>query len=173
MRPRLLGPAAALVLLAACSSGGSATTVPTTPVTIASPATASTIPALVECPEIPYQVTTLPTRVIGEAADLSAIELDEFTAIGGTRSVFWVGEDGVLRIALVRGTLPPEEWPGDKGQITIAGTEAVVGPFADGRWVAAWFEGEGDRCDLYSMVFYPPIEPAEVETTLRSMTRSG
>jgi hypothetical protein len=116
-------------------------------------------------------VPDLPARVTGEAADLEAIELDEFTAMGGTRSVFWVDSSGSLTIALIRGALPPQDWPGDRGEVEVAGMRAVVGPFEDGKWVAAWFEGEGGRCDLYTMVFYPPIEPAEVETALMSITR--
>jgi hypothetical protein len=53
------------------------------------------------------------------------------------------------------------------------GERAVVGPFEDGIWVAGWFDGDGqDRCDLYTMVFYPPIEPDEVETALASITRN-
>jgi hypothetical protein len=57
--------------------------------------------------------------------------------------------------------------------VEVAGIRAVVGPFDDGKWVAAWFEGEGERCDLYTMVFYPPVEPAEVETALASITRGS
>jgi len=135
-------------------------------------ASTSTLAPLVECPPHEYRVTALPTRVTGSPADLGEIELDQFTSIGGTRSVFWLTADGEVAIALVRGTLPPEEWPGERGQIEVAGTDAVVGPFADGKWVAAWFEGDGsDRCDLYTMVFYPPVEGFEVESTLRGITR--
>jgi hypothetical protein len=134
--------------------------------------TTSTIPALVECPPLEYQVTELPTRVTGAAAELADIELDQFTSIGGTRSVFWLTDDGALAIALIRGTLPPEDWPGERGVVDVAGTEAAVGPFDDGKWVAAWFENDGsDRCDLYTMVFYPPVEGFEVESTLRGITR--
>lgn len=161
----------ALLVLSACSSPAidpSTTAITTTTVI---PATTSTIAPLVECPPLEYQVTELPTRVTGEAAELGDIELDQFTAIGGTRSVFWVTSDGSLAIALIRGTLPPEDWPGERGQVDMAGTDAVVGPFDDGTWVAAWFEGDGsDRCDLYTMVFYPPVESFEVESTLRGMT---
>ena len=109
----------------------------------------------------------------GKSADLAAIEEDEFTSQGGTRSVFWVDGDGNLTVALIRGALPPREWPGEKGEIEIAGQRAVVGPFEDGMWVAGWFEGDGEeRCDLYTMVFYPPIEPDEVEAALASVVRN-
>lgn len=160
------------LLVAACSAGPESTTSLGT-VTTAPPVTTTTLESLVECPQIPYQVPALPTRVAGESADLAAIEEDEFTALGGTRSVFWVDSDGSLTVALIRGALPPREWPGERGEIDIAGQRAVVGPFEDGLWVAGWFDNDGqDRCDLYTMVFYPPIEPHEVETALASITRS-
>ncbi|MGQ0850007.1 MAG: hypothetical protein ACT4OP_13030 [Actinomycetota bacterium] len=165
--------AVAALLVGGCGAPARVTTTvaPVAPTTSTASAPAA-VAQLVECPSIPYVVNTLPTRVEGQAADLKDIEVDEFTAIGGTRSVFWVDADGSLRIALIRGTLPPRDWPGEKGAVDIAGVRGVVGPFDEGMWVAAWFEGAGsDRCDLYTMVFYPPIEPAEVETTLRSITR--
>jgi hypothetical protein len=169
---RFLRIALPLVLVCACSAGlGSTTTFVST--TTVPPETTTTIESLVECPQIPYQVPELPTRVAGESADLAEIEEDEFTALGGTRSVFWVDAEGHLTVALIRGALPPREWPGEKGEIDIAGQRAVVGPFEDGIWVAGWFDGDGqERCDLYTMVFYPPIEPDEVETALASITRS-
>jgi CubicO group peptidase (beta-lactamase class C family) len=163
---------ALLLLVGACSASPESTT-SLLAVTTAPPETTATLESLVECPQIPYQVPELPARVAGESADLAEIEEDEFTALGGTRSVFWVDGDGKLSVALVRGTLPPREWPGEKGEIDIAGQRAVVGPFEDGIWVAGWFDGDGqERCDLYTMVFYPPIEPDEVETALASITRS-
>ena len=171
MRSRLLRLAPVL-LVAACSATPESTTSFVT-VTTAPPETTTTLEALVECPQIPYQVPELPIRVAGESADLSAIEEDEFTALGGTRSVFWVDGDGNLTVALIRGALPPREWPGEKGEVDIAGQRAVVGPFEGGIWVAGWFDNDGqERCDLYTMVFYSPIEPDEVETALASITRS-
>ena len=169
---RFLRVAVPLLLVGACSAGSdSSTTLAST--TTAPPASTTTMEALVECPQIPYQVPDLPARVAGESADLSAIEEDEFTALGGTRSVFWVDGEGNLTVALIRGALPPREWPGEKGEIEIAGQRAVVGPFEDGLWVAGWFDADGqDRCDLYTMVFYPPIEADEVETALTSITRN-
>lgn len=160
------------VVIAACVPGAEPTT--TTPSTTApfGSSTTTTLEPLVECPPIPYAVSELPTRVTGEAADLESIELDEFTAIGGTRSVFWVNAEGELAIALIRGALPPIDWPGERGAVDVAGTEGVVGPHVDGKWVAAWFDNDGsDRCDRYTMVFYPPVEPFEVESTLRAITR--
>jgi len=171
MRSNPLG-VALLLLVGACSASPEPTT-SLVPVTTTPPETTATVESLVECPQIPYQVPELPTRVAGESADLSTIEEDEFTALGGTRSVFWVDGDGNLTVALIRGALPPREWPGERGEIEIAGQRAVVGPFEEGIWVAGWFDGDGqERCDLYTMVFYPPIEPDEVETALASITRN-
>lgn len=164
---------AVVCLLALAACGVTAATTSTVVVTSTTAAlTTTTLEPLVECPPIPYRVPNLPARVSGEAADLEAIELDEFTAIGGTRSVFWVDSSGSLTVALIRGTLPLKDWPGDRGEVEVAGVRAVVGPFDDGKWVAAWFEGEGERCDLYTMVFYPPIEASEVEAALASIVRN-
>lgn len=74
-------------------------------------------------------------------------------------------------VALIRGSLPPEQWPGRKGEVTIDGARGVAGPFEDGTWVVAWYEQPGERCDLYMLVFYPPVEPAEVEATVNSLDR--
>ena len=160
-----------LVLVCSCTTG----TEPTTSlvsITTGSAETTTSLEALVECPPIPYQVPDLPVRVAGENASLGDIEEDEFTALGGTRSVLWVDGEGNLTVALIRGALPPRQWPGEKGEIEIAGQRAIVGPFEDGLWVAGWFEDDGsDRCDRYTMVFYPPIEPDEVQAALASITR--
>lgn len=169
---RFLRAVAIFSVIGACSSAPEPITT-ATPVTTGPAADTSTVEPLVECPAIAYHVPGLPARVAGEGADLSQIEDDEFTALGGTRSVFWVDREGRLTVALIRGALPPREWPGEKGEIDIAGQRAVVGPFDGGIWVAGWFEGDGqDRCDRYTMVFYPPIEPEEVEAALESMTKS-
>ncbi|HSL25860.1 MAG TPA: hypothetical protein VLA54_06215 [Acidimicrobiia bacterium] len=169
-------PLARLVLvlvIAGCAVPEAATTTGTpASTTTEAPAPTSTVEPLVECPPIPYRVEVLPVRARGAPADLGSIELDEFTAIGGTRSVFWVDGEGALTVALVRGSLPPRDWPGERGEVMVAGMKAVVGPFDQGRWVAAWFEGGGARCDLYTMVFYPPVDPSEVEAALASITRS-
>jgi CubicO group peptidase (beta-lactamase class C family) len=168
---RLQRTGAVLLLIGACSTS-SETTTTLVPETKGASESTTTVEALVECPQIPYRVPELPARVAGQGADLGGIEEDEFTARGGTRSVFWVDGTGNLTVALIRGALPPREWPGEKGEIEIAGHRAVVGPFEDGMWVAGWFEGDGqERCDLYTMVFYPPITADEVEGALASMSR--
>ena len=98
-------------------------------------------------------------------------EPDEFTGIGGTHTRLWVNGDGEVAIALIRGTLPPNQFPAERGEVEIAGSRGVAGPYPDGRWVVAWFNEPGERCDEYTMVFYPPVSPQEVEATLASMSR--
>lgn len=115
----------------------------------------------------------MPERVESVPSDPDNLELDEFTSIGGTQSLFWVDDGGAVAVAVIRGTLPPEQWPGERGEVDVAGNRAAVGPFDDGKWVAAWYEGDGqERCDLYTMVFYPPVDPAEVELSLASIVRN-
>lgn len=115
----------------------------------------------------------MPARVADVVVNANDIAFDELTSLPATHSTLWVDGDGVLAVALIRGALPPREWPGDKGVVTVDGVDAAVGPFGDGSWVAAWYEVPGDRCDLYTMVFYPPVDPAEVEATLRSLDRTA
>lgn len=98
-------------------------------------------------------------------------EPDEFQSVGGTHVRLWVNEEGATSIALIRGTLPPQQFPAERGEVEVAGTRGVAGPYPDGRWVVAWFNEPADRCDEYTMVFYPPVSPAEVEDTLAAMTR--
>ena len=164
-----------LLLVAACSPGGDAgesTTSSTTTTTTTIPAPTTTAPP-VECPLAPYELNYLPTGVGEGLLDPDEIEPDVWTSVGGTSTTFWGRTDGTVAIALIRGTLPAVDWPGDKGQVEIDGTPAAVGPHPDGTWVAGWFEEPGERCDLYTMVFYAPWAPPEVEKVLAGMNRVG
>ncbi|MGH8911715.1 MAG: hypothetical protein ACRDVD_04320, partial [Acidimicrobiia bacterium] len=135
------------------------------------PPTSSTTAPPGPCPPAPYELATLPPAVV--AADDDTIEEpDEFTSIGGTNTRLWVNGEGAAAIALVRGTLPPDQFPGERGEVDVAGSRGVAGPYPDGRWVVTWFNEPGDRCDQYTMVFYPPVSPAEVESTLAAMVRT-
>ena len=170
---RSLALFAVAVLLAACTDGTDAppsTTVAPVTTTTTVPEPTTTAPP-VECPRAPYEIGVFPSNVGDAQVPAEGVAVDAFTSVPGSHSTIWVSEDGALALALVRGTLPPEQWPGDRGEIEIDGVRAAVGPFDDGSWVAAWFEEPGDRCDLYTMVFYPPVEPSEVEATLESMDR--
>ena len=160
-----------LVLILACSGAGSDTTTTTAGPTTTSLAVTTTAPPL-ECPAPPYELAFLPVGVGSAVLDAEEIEPDVWTSVPGSSATLW-GRDDAVAIALIRGALPAVEWPGDKGAVTIDGTPGVVGPHPDGTWVAGWFEAPGERCDLYTMVFYPPVADEDVEQTLAGMNRVG
>lgn len=166
---------AALMVLAACSGGGAEPTA-----TAASPASTTTgVPATTttqpppECPAAPYELNVLPVGVGEGDLDTDSLEPDAWTSVPGSNTTFVPRSDDSLAIALIRGTLPAVDWPGEKGEINIDGTRAAVGPHPDGTWVAGWFEEPGERCDQYSMVFYAPWNPSDVEEVLLGMNRVG
>jgi hypothetical protein len=168
--------AVTLVFLAACSNGSAeeptttSTLPPTTTTTI--PTATTTEPPL-ECPSAPYELTFVPPGVGEGQLEAETLEPDVWTSVAGSRTTFIPRDDGTVAIALIRGTLPPVDWPGDKGEVSVDGTRAAVGPHPDGSWVVGWFEEPGERCDLYTMVFYPPWAPSEVEEVLLGMNRVG
>lgn len=170
---------AVLALLAACTPNSeqpapTSTAPVTTPETaITTTTTQQTSTTLPDCGTIPYEVGVLPERVDPTAVPTDEIERDAFTSVPGTVSQLWVDDEGVLAVAFIRGALPPEEWPGERGEVFIDGARGVAGPFQNGMWVVAWFEGEGDPCDQFYMVFYPPVEPAEVKATIESLDRTA
>lgn len=170
---RLLG---VLVLVAsACTAAASETTntVPEPTTTTTTIATTTTTEPAVQCPAAPYELMVLPVGV-GEGLIASEdIEPDVWTSVAGTQTTFVPRGDGTLAIALIRGTLPAVDWPAEKGEVSIDGTRAAVGPHPDGTWVAGWYEEPGERCDLYTMVFYPPWSPSDVEAVLHGMNRVG
>lgn len=165
---------ACLLLVSACNATGSQTT--TTSTLAVSTTTAvgpTTTETPVECPAAPYELDALPFGV-GQG-DLAAAEIepDVWTSVPGTHTTFIPRSDNTLAIALIRGTLPPVDWPAEKGEVDIDGTRGVVGPHPDGTWVAGWFEAPAERCDLYTMVFYPPWAPTDVELVIDGMNRVG
>jgi hypothetical protein len=163
------------LLLTACSNTGEE---PTTTSSLP-PSTTTTVPVSTtsspptECPSAPYELNFLPPGVGEGDLETESLEPDVWTSVAGSRTTFVPRSDGTVAIALVRGTLPPVDWPGDKGEINIDGTRAAVGPHPDGTWVAGWFEEPAERCDLYTMVFYPPWAPSDVEDVLLGMNRVG
>lgn len=166
--------AALLLVIVGCSSQ----TVSTTSTTEATSSTTTSVAATttqppVECPPAPYELESLPFGVGEGDVPASEIELDVWTSVAGTHTTFIPRSDDTLAIALVRGTLPAVDWPAEKGEVDIDGTAAVVGPHPDGTWVAGWFEAPGERCDLYTMVFYPPWVPSDVELVIDGMNRVG
>ncbi len=160
-----------LLVLACAGPVTEATTTTATTTTIVS-ATTSTEPP-VECPPPPYELDFLPVGVGDAVLDPAAIEPDVWTSVPGTSATLWGRNDETVAIALIRGTLPAVGWPAERGEVFIDGTRGVVGPHPDGTWVAGWFEAPGERCDLYTMVFYPPASPTEVEQVLDGMNRVG
>lgn len=163
-----------VLALAACDAGADPTTtapVATADTTTTEPTTTTT--RLVECAPPPYQVGDLPEKVEPTVVDPVELESDAHLEVAGSSSTIWLDGDANLAMALVRGTLPLEEWPGERGEVSIDGARGVAGQFEDGSWVVGWFEQPGERCDLFTMVFYPPIDPAEVQATLASMDRTA
>ncbi len=162
-----------ILVVAACTGAGQVTTTqPPASTSTTVPASTTTLaPPVVDCPAPPYRVDILPERVAASTVASGQVPTDPYTAIPGTRSAVWLDASGLMVVALIRGTLPPEEWPGEKGEVEIDGAKAVAGVMADGNWVVGWYEEPGERCDLYTMVFFQPVTPEEVRTSLVSMDR--
>lgn len=165
----------ALLSLAACAtepdSSPTSTTVPSTTTTQVSATTTSAPPT--ECPSAPYDLTFLPFGVGSGTLDTDNLEPDVWTSVPGSNTTFIPRDDDTVAIALIRGALPAVDWPAEKGEVSIDGTPGVAGPHPDGTWVVGWFEQPGERCDLYSMVFYPPWSPGDVESVISGMDRVG
>lgn len=167
---------AGLILVTACGGESGATvsteeTIETT-TTTTPPSTTTTVPP-VDCPPAPYELTFIPADIGAGQLDTNALEPDVWTSQPGSNTTFYPRADDTPGIAVVRGTLPAVDWPAEKGETSIDGTRAAVGPHPDGTWVAGWYEAPGERCDLYTMVFYPPWNPADVEAVLEGMNRVG
>jgi len=168
------GLLAGLLLLTACSGGvGVDTTTTTLPPTTTTTAATTTTEPPVECPPAPYELSFLPSGVGQGELDTESLEPDVWTSVAGTNTTFVPRNDDTVAIALIRGTLPAVDWPAERGEVSIDGTRGVVGPHPDGAWVAGWFEEPGARCDQYSMVFYPPWNPSDVEQVIEGMNRVG
>jgi hypothetical protein len=162
-----------VLLTTACGSSTTDSTTTTLSVTTTTALETTTSEPPVDCPAAPYEVSFVPTGVGTATLDPDTIEMDVWTSEGGTQTTFYGRNDGTLAIALIRGTLPNVEWPAEQGEIFVDGTRGVVGPHPDGTWVAGWYEEPGERCDEYTMVFYPPVAPSDVEAVLDGMNRVG
>jgi len=172
MRP-LLAVMALSLMSCATAAEPSDSTLPTTTITTTEATTTTTSPQLTTCPAAPYDLTSLPDGVGQGRLDTETLDPDVWTSVPGSHTSFYPRDDGSAAIALIRGTLPAVDWPGDRGEVSIDGTRAAVGPHPDGTWVAGWFEAPGERCDLYTMVFYPPWDPSDVQEVLLGMNRVG
>lgn len=163
-----------LLVVGACAGEAgptpTTTTVAPTTTTTVPPTTTTTVPP--PCPEAPYQLGFLPVGVGRTTLDIEEIPPEDvWTSVGGSRTTLVPRDDGTVAIALIRGTLPAVDWPADRGEVSIDGTRAVAGPHPDGTWVVGWYEEPAARCDRYTMVFYPPWDPRDVEAVLEGMVR--
>ncbi|MDH4309934.1 MAG: hypothetical protein OEX04_20870 [Acidimicrobiia bacterium] len=164
----------AVVLVAITGCAGEVSSVPTTvAVTTSVTSDTTTSAPTQDCGSVPYRVGELPERVVSEEATADEIPQDQFTTLPGTTSRLWFDGEGDPAVVLVRGALPPIDWPGEKGEVFIDGARGVAGPLDDGTWMVAWFEGQGQGCDQFFMIFYPPVEPSEVERTIASLNRTA
>jgi hypothetical protein len=163
-----------LLIVVGCGAAAVETTTSaaaTVPTTLLPTTTTTLAGAVDECPPAPYEVTFLPINVNEAGFDPSGLEPDVWTSVGGSQTTFFGRSDGTVAIAVVRGALPAVDWPAEKGEIDIDGIRAAVGPHPDGTWVAGWIVAPEARCDLYSVIFYPPWNPKDVEAVLLSMRR--
>ena len=94
--------------------------------TTSAPSATTTTEPPVECPPAPYEFEFLPVEVGNTTLDPDEIEPDVWTSVGGTQTIFWGHDDGTVAIALVRGTLPPVDWPNEKGNAEVGGTPVAV-----------------------------------------------
>lgn len=166
---------ALLLIVVGCAAAAVETTTTTVvtavPPTTVPSTTTSLLGAVDECPPAPYEITFLPVNVNEAGFDPSGLEPDVWTSVGGSQTTFFGRTDGTVAIALIRGTLPAVDWPAEKGEIEIDGVRAAVGPHPDGTWAAGWVVAPEARCDLYTVIFYPPWNPNDVEAVLLSMNR--
>lgn len=163
-----------LLIVIGCTATAVETTttqVTSAPTTVPPTTTTTLAPGIDECPPAPYEITFLPVNVNEAGFDPSGLEPDVWTSVGGTQTTFFGRTDGTVAIAMIRGTLPAVDWPAEKGEVEIDGVRGAVGPHLDGTWAAGWYVEPRARCDLYTMVFYPPWNPADVEAVLLSMAR--
>lgn len=162
-----------VLALAACSGENGSVTAVTTPDT--APATSTTphtstttLPTIESCEDIPYRPLLVPERAAGSETDPADLGDDPYSTIPGTTIRLWVDTESEPVMALVRGALPPEPWAGPTARVEVLREAAALGPLQDGVWAVAWFESE-DRCDLYTLVLYPPTSADEALSVAESL----
>ena len=83
--------------------------------------------------------------------------------LSGAFTAIRFDEAGSTVLVMIRGALPPRQFTGESQVVEILdGIPSVVGPIGDGYWAAAWAIPPGERCDLFSLIFYLPVQEAEV-----------
>lgn len=167
-----------VLVLVACSGGTGEQPTDTTVVFVdpiprpSSSTTTTTEPVEVVdlCNAPPFLPRVVPARVVAGVPETSSIEFDEFTVIEGAWTASQFDADGEIVLVLIRGALPPRRFTGDTEAVSILDEiPAVVGPIGDGYWAAAWALPPGDRCDLYSLIFYPPVDVEEITAVVESV----
>jgi len=155
-------------LASACSFGSAddptTTQVVTVPalITLTEATTTTTEPPLSICDAVDSFPEVMPERVVSGLPDASSVPFDEFTLLAGAFTAMRFDASGDPVLVMIRGALPPRQFTEPSEVVEILdGVPSLVGPIGDGFWAAAWAIPPGDRCDLYSLIFYPPISPEE------------
>ena len=158
-----------LVIASSCSVTSTEPTTSTSFVNIGRTAptdgstTSSTSPPLEICESIERFPQTMPDRVVSGVPETANVDVDEFTVLAGAFTAIRFDEEGLSVLVMIRGALPPRQFTGESQVVEILdGIPSVVGPIGDGYWAAAWAIPPGERCDLYSLIFYPPVDESEV-----------
>ncbi len=163
-----------VVLLAVAVMGCSSDVPPASTAAVAPPTTTvaaestTTLATIESCDDVPYRPLFVPDRVAGAGAVAGSSDDDPYLAIPGTTVDVWVDADGHPVIALIRGALPPAPWAGPTARVEVAREDGALGPLADGVWAVAWFESDA-RCDLYTLVLYPPTSANEALEVAESL----
>jgi hypothetical protein len=153
------------------SSTSSAEALTTSPVATVPETTTTGLPTIESCDDIPYRPLVVPERVAGTDIDPADLGDDPYTTIPGTTIGLWVDSDSSPVVALIRGSLPPEAWAGPTARVEVLRQDAALGPLSGDVWAVAWFESE-DRCDLYTLVLYPPTSADEALEVAESLIPS-
>jgi len=169
-----------LLVVAACGSGSSSppstqpppttSTAATTTTTTTQPSTTTTeIVLLCQPPE--FFPSVFPALAVEETPAFEDVPFDQFTIIPGAWIGMRNGASGQPVMVLIRGSLPPVQFTADIEPITILdGVPAALGPLEDGFWAVAWALSPDERCDLYSLILYPPTSADEAREVAVSLT---
>ena len=169
----LMRSAAALMIglfVAARSFGSSNATTASTVVTLPAFTTTEPPPTTTTTTEPPLEICDpletfpgiLPERVVVGLPETGDVDFDEFTLLEGAFTAMRFDEAGDPVLVMIRGALPPRQFTAESEVVEILdGIPSLVGPIGDGYWAAAWALPPGDRCDLYSLIFYPPTSSEE------------
>ena len=164
--------------MSACASGVEAEPVTTTtrPVTTTIVTTSEAVveaspeDARTPCAAPDYFPSVLPERVADVQPDPADASFDPFLLIANTSNRFLADDVGDPVVAVVRGTLPPEQWATKPSEIQILDDiPAALGPLSDGVWAVAWVFSETDPCDQYTMFLYPPTSAEEARAAAESL----